>query len=140
MNCHYSEILAKMGEPIWWDEHAVPRFIPFSPDLVANIYAEEVALVLIECQSCQHPFKVVFSSADMDRVFNPEAKPLSESLSKEDGCLDYGDPPCIFCCPSGPTMSSTPKKVLEFWRHDVKEFKWVRVPELEKEFHDDDAD
>ncbi len=62
MFVRYNDILDHINEPPqWWDEHAVPRFIPFEPQRMANIYALEAALVLITCQYCKRPFHVAFS-------------------------------------------------------------------------------
>jgi hypothetical protein len=36
--------------------HACPRWGKFSRDQAANIYAQEVALVLIACQNCGYEY------------------------------------------------------------------------------------
>jgi hypothetical protein len=53
-------------EPLWWDEHRVPRFAPFHPTDVNNIYATEVALCEISCQECSRKFLVAESTYMMD--------------------------------------------------------------------------
>jgi hypothetical protein len=48
----YSDITERIAEPPkWWDEHGVPRYADYDPWRVANIYAEETALVEAACQA-----------------------------------------------------------------------------------------
>ena len=131
MNHHYKDIRDKLGIPQWFDEHAVPRYKEFHPTIVANIYAKEVALVLIACQSCSHPFKVAMSWP-FDLLQSGDT--LEESI--EVGELWYSDPPNIQCCPAGPTMTSITHKVLEFWRLDYNPYRWIRIPSLEIDLYD----
>lgn len=59
----YDDILSRIPEePIWFDEHAVPRYCEFDPKRVANAYADEVALVEVTCQSCGRLFHVAFAA------------------------------------------------------------------------------
>lgn len=125
MKHHYKDLTDKLGEPKWWDEVGVPRYCEFNPGENANIYADEVALVLIRCQNCGHEFKVCMSSK---KYFET---PLHEEIM--DHSLSYGDPPNFGCCPAGPTMTSDNVKVLEFW-YRSSDFEWVRAPYVEIEF------
>ena len=135
MNCGYSDIRALTNQCVnWWDEHAVPRYCEFTPVDVANIYAVEVALVEIVCQQCNAIFHVAFSWSRTESGISKDgewwfgmAEPMTIWRIKR---LHYGDPPNVGCCPGGPTMSSEPRKVLEFWRQSEK-FKWERVPDLQ---------
>lgn len=54
--------------PLWWDENGVPRFGTHHPRLCPNIYAEEVALLLIRCQACEHEFRVQMARDSMSLV------------------------------------------------------------------------
>lgn len=130
MNHHYRDITDKLGAPQWWDEHAVPRYCDFSPDESADIYAKEVALVLIECQSCETEFRVCFSSS---RTIWVRGALTQHSLAGdvERSLIHFGDPPNAGCCPAGPTMNSIPRRVLEFWSQDAR-FDWKRRPKLER--------
>jgi len=135
MNEYYKDIISKIEEkPQWFDEHAVPRYCRFSPDYLANIYAEECALVLIQCQNCSHRFKVAFSYSTMDKVrhkliFGKDKKmPTLADLIKGK-TLCYGDPPNIECCPAGTSMTSDSIKVLQYWSR--KRIDWVRDKSLE---------
>jgi len=130
MHANYRDIIGKLGEPRWWDEHAVPRYCEFSPDRVANIYATEVALAEIACQSCGHRFRVAFSWSQSAWI-NYQIPRLSEILCSY-GELDYGDPPNLPCCPAGPTMMSDPVGVIEFWKRDgTTKYEWKRDKTLE---------
>lgn len=45
--------------------------------------------------------------------------------------LEYGDPPNIECCAAGPSMSSVPRRVLEYWVKPVARGEGVeRHPKL----------
>ncbi len=150
MHHDYKDIRALTPiEPKWFDEHAVPRYCEFHPTEISDIYADETALVLIQCQACAHKFEVAFSTGRSQRLFNAAAQlsretdPRSEeakivwaaaeaaTLAKaiRDKILHYGDPPNIGCCGSGPTMSSDPDRVLQYWRR--VQFEWMRDPTLE---------
>ena len=117
MNTCYDDILSRIKDPpIWWDEYAVPRWCEFHPNQVANIYASKVVLLHIECQNCSTPFKVAMSCTNI----TPWRRTLEE--------LEYGDPPNSDCCGSGPSMSSVPIRVLEFWDSADPLKDWTRVP------------
>ena len=122
MLSNYADIRSRITEePKWWDEEGVPRYCTFTPDETANIYAKEVALVDIACQSCGHRFDVAFSWGSTEWVAGVPR--VHEPLTPEDAAhLHYGDPPNISCCPSGPTMNCDDLRVKEFWRKGGKEF------------------
>jgi hypothetical protein len=126
MKANYHDILSRISEPPhWFDEEAVPRFIPFDPDQAANIYATEAVLLKIECQSCGRPFEVCMTNSGYGQT-------LSEAVVAKS--IHYGDPPNIECCHAGPTMNSEPIKVLQFWLRVGCD--WTRVPELEIDVED----
>ena len=133
MNHHYSDIRDRIAEePTWWDEDAVPRYCKFAPSEVSNIYAEEVVLLLIACQSCGHEFPVALSRAShggLSAIVRGIKTPTLTELVRS-GSIWYGDPPNIYCCPAGPTMTSDTIKVLEFWRRQTIGG-WIRDEELE---------
>jgi hypothetical protein len=146
MNNYYDDIIKKIDEePQWFDEAAVPRYCKFSPKELADIYADECALVLIACQDCRHEFKVAFSQDMMGRMKwewmykglggkqakkNLKAPTIAESI--RDKTIHYGDPPNIRCCPAGPTMNCDDIKVLEYWERNSKtNHEWKRKESLE---------
>lgn len=153
MHHHFKDITSRIAEPPkWWDEHGVPRFCDFAPTEVADIYANEAALVLITCQNCGHEFEVAISLSDMDKIEamgRYEAKGLDTLRAAEkawelslarmikEKTIHYGDPPNTGCCAAGPTMNSEPRRVLQYWergRTDAKgkmNFDWERDPSLE---------
>jgi hypothetical protein len=139
---HYADIRRLTDcPPIWFDEYAVPRYCAFAPDQTANIYAKEACLYEIACQSCGRRFIVCDTWSTVDEALRGIPR-LSEQIRAHDE-LSYGDPPNVECCPAGPTMTSEPVRVLEFWRREKSE--WRRVAELEGDtirpaFWDDDEE
>ena len=136
MNAYYEDIISKIKQKSqWFDEHAVPRYCRFYPRHLADIYADECALVLIACQSCGIQFKVAFSQNKMDNIkyqmmfADKELPTLAEQI--KDRTIHYGDPPNIQCCPAGPTMNCNDIKVLQYWKRENLE--WVRDKSLEIE-------
>jgi hypothetical protein len=141
MKGSYDDILSRIADPpLWFDEHGVPRWVTFGPQEVSNIYCQQVVLLAIECQGCGAPFSVALSWAEHDGYLY---KAQALDVSTRNGSIHYGDPPNIGCCPSGPTMNSNPKRVLEFWQFSTDANStnnwrsWRRVPELEVELPDD---
>lgn len=130
MNCSYRDIRSRIPEPAqWWDEHAVPRYVPFAPKETANIYARQCALVEIACQSCGGLFHVAFSQATPFNPWTGKAYPTLADSVRDGSIHYYGDPPNVGCCAGGPTMSSEPRRVLEFWFR--QDWDWKRDPSLE---------
>jgi hypothetical protein len=142
----YDDIRSRIPEsPRWWDENGVPRYVPFTPDETADIYAQECALVLIACQSCGAEFLVAFSWPRIGFVKGAPITLTPLTLERVQR-LHYGDPPNVGCCMAGSTMNCDDLRVLEFWRKGGDEFTeerdgmrvclpgyfdWRRVPELE---------
>jgi len=135
MKGDYREILEVMGAPKWWNEHGSPRYVDFAPNESANIYAVEVVLALITCQSCGHEFHVCFSQGQYEMM--ESARSLASYIKDHD--LHYGDPPNADCCLAGPTMNSVPMRVLEFWSRELGNTKdgWTRHPEFELDIQPD---
>ncbi len=130
MLCSYHDIISRIPDPpLWWDENGVPRYVAFAPREAANIYANEVALVAIACQSCGTEFKVAFSWGALEwRAGVPSKREphTVDSISR----IHYGDPPNA-CCHAGATMNCEDLRVLEFWRESKNHWDFERVPELE---------
>ena len=135
--------LAEYREPTWFDEEGVPRWCDFEPDLVNDIYADEVALIKIACQSCGRRFQVAMSWSRMTK-----AAIAGERLSVRTPQLYYGDPPCyswyreiwdpidafkLRQC-SGSTMTSENLRIMEFWKRE--ECEWIRVSEFQVALED----
>jgi hypothetical protein len=143
MNCSYEDIRSRIREePGWWDERAVPRYCAFAPDELANIYADECALVLIRCQQCRIDFKVAFSGDSMRMgAWNTDGTRrwlIAEQIGE--GRLHYGDPPNIACCTAGATMNCLDIQVLEYWRKCMERgehfLEWQRDATFEVELED----
>lgn len=126
MHHHYADIRKRIPTPpLWWDENAVPRYDPFDPNEGADIYAQEIILLKIRCQSCGRPFEVAMSWSAMDEHVR-RVPSLEHRINER--TIRYGDPPNVECCPAGPTMNSEPDRVLQFWRRKPAR---QRVPALE---------
>ncbi|WP_066705035.1 hypothetical protein [Celeribacter ethanolicus] len=107
MHVFYDDILSRIAEPpLWFDEHAVPRYADFSPEQAAKISAQEVVLLLIRCQACRRDFRDALSSSEAKPVLAPKIEART---------LRFGDPPNVRCCSTGPAMNSISVQVLEYW-------------------------
>lgn len=139
MWCAYRDIIARCGPPLWWDEHAVPRYVEFQPHECSDIYAQACCLMLIQCQGCEAEFKVCISEGPYDKMRNGFS--LEQLVQKE--VIHFGDPPNTDCCPAGATMNSEPVRILEFWDRTEEHAlhgEYVRRPELELTLAPDWAD
>ena len=134
MHIDYKDITDKLGPPKWYDEHAVPRYCNFSPDEVANIYANEVVFMKIACQGCGEIFYVAMSTSGYN-FYTGEKYSFVDSLKS----LGYGDPPNNNCCIGGSTMSSNSLNIVQFWKKDYAvSFDWVRIPKYEIDLSEED--
>lgn len=126
MKRNYTDITDRLGEPLWWDDQGVPRYVPFHPGVIDVMRV--VALMEIRCQECHKVFKVASAWNNTSCIM-----PTPESA----GSLTYGDPPFVMCCRAGYTMCSEELRILEMWQFDVmrpREEQWRRLPEYEFEF------
>jgi hypothetical protein len=116
---HYEDILSRIAEPPrWFDEQGVPRYCDFAPNQLANIYAHECALLEIACQGCGHIFIVALDDKGANEAIampgrNSPWQKLADLIRSH--MIEYSDPPNIGCCGAGPSMSSTARRVLEYW-------------------------
>ena len=149
----YEDLREKLGDPLWVDEHGVPRYQPFAPDML-DIYAKFGALLEIRCQACHRPFQVGVSWSIIKCIGSGELVHWNEeghdgrpmvmpSVEEGVGAFGFGDAPwhetpdegvCV-----GATMSTEAVRVLEFWeRPDQPKgenfTEWVRHPEYEVTF------
>lgn len=109
MHTNYADIRNRISEePLWFDEFAVPRYGPFTPDAVANFYAREAVLVLAACQCCGHRFRLAIS-----RPYFKDDPDVATAICHRG--LHYGDPPNIRCCDAGPSTTVVELEVLEYW-------------------------
>jgi hypothetical protein len=127
----YSDITTRLGAPLWYDENGTPRYDPFTPRMTANIYASEVVLYEIVCQSCGETFLVADSWHVMDDMVS-RVPVGSVRQAVEERTLHYGDPPHHkrgeHLC-GGTTMNCDDLRTVEFWQRDALD--WERVPSLE---------
>lgn len=161
MHTHYGDILSRIiEEPLWFDEHAVPRYCAFDPNQTVGVSVEEVALVEIACQSCRRLFRVAFSGVNVKSLETLEERqariahqvnfrPIGDAIRAR--TLHYGDPPNVNCCLAGSTLNSVPIRVIEYWARgdrrylngtritDDRFFEWVRDEGFEIEMTPDEA-
>lgn len=145
-----------VAKPWWHDENGVPRFAAHHPNLCPDIYATEVVLLVVACQSCGREFPVQMSwsmggevilmakarlagTAPSDTAMGEAIRDTMLSTVVRNGTIHYGDPPNVGCCPAGPTMNVWDLRVLEFWSRNkpmTGSSEWRRIPELEIELPD----
>jgi hypothetical protein len=121
MHTQYLDIMSRIKEnPIWFDEHAVPRFDDFHPTALANIYAKQCALALVACQICNRKFRVALSCTAVTPSPTAPGRPMGRKIDEliQTRKISYGDPPNVGCCPGGPSSTSDMIEILEFWRRD----------------------
>lgn len=131
----YKDITSRLGEPLWYDRHGVPRYDPFRPDM-CGVYARYVALLDIECQACRKRFRAAVDYCGYESRFiggDLELKGPQLPTAEDEGDFRYGDPPPHDCpgrglC-AGSTMGSVTRRILEFWVKDG--FEWTRRREYE---------
>lgn len=129
MNTDYSDITSRLGEPLWWDYNAVPRYEPFKPSR-CGIYFKQVALLRVGCQGCSAQFKMAIEFG--------LHQPIDTSGSPSDFAEWFCgvDPPRHGAhgweeC-TGTSMTIEPIEVLEFWEPSNKgEEMYQRVPKME---------
>lgn len=141
MHEFYRDIRDRIPEdPIWFDEHAVPRYAPFSPGLCADVYAKEAVLLRILCQSCGYPMDVAVTCGYKYAIklgWWKREQELIEAAIKgtylvkeiQENTIHYGDPPYHACPGGGETMNCVDVAVLQYWRNTALE--WQRFPEYE---------
>lgn len=121
MRQSYKDIIERAGPPDWFDECAVPRYGSFEPSRVANVYAREVAFLLIRCRACGTPFKAAVSWPNASPV--PD-NPIAELIATRQLC--YGDPPNTACCAKSTFAGSVTERVLEYWYYQNIHTGWIR--------------
>lgn len=131
----YLDIRKRIPEPPkWFDAHGVPRYGDFHPSLSVNVYASEVLLYEIACQSCLRRFLVEENWSHLsinDIMAKRKTPPLSERVVRAE--IHYGDPPCFGdegCC-AGATMNCLDVKTVQFWSRVNDQREWSRVTALE---------
>ena len=133
----YQDIRSRIDEePKWFDGNGVPRYCKFEPRRTCNIYAREVLLLEIACQSCGKRFHVEtnwsrwgYIPSYLERIERETARHI-----KHGGDLDlrigWGDPPRHDCKGAGNVMTSDTIRIVEFWCKPSGG-EWERKPEYE---------
>ncbi len=145
----YRDLREKLGEPLWHDQHGVPRYAEFHPSLL-GIYDEWAALFVVECQSCGRTFpcaKGISKMSDHRRIVE-----LFEALKTADGALYnlivWGDAPwhdfegnqaSFDSQCAGTTMTTSVVDILQLWHRD-REWSPVAVEPWMIEKHCEESD
>ena len=125
MKAAYEDITKRLGSPLWYDEHGVPRYEAFRPRLCANIYAVEALFLEISCQDCGKRFGVAMTWTHWGSWAS-----WTEVIEERGQLPHYGDPPRHDCV--GDTMNCIDERVLEFWQRGKGALGgWRRVKRLE---------
>lgn len=127
----YEDLTSRLGEPLWYDDQAVPRYDPFTPDQ-CGIYDDWVMLQVVSCQSCDREFECATSSSRL--ALRVKTWDVADAMRNLYG---WGDAPWHTIDGSqcaGTTMTSDVGSVLELWHLGHGErLKWGRV-EIPKRF------
>jgi hypothetical protein len=125
MKPSYADIRNRIeAAPLWFDEHGVPRYDPFTPRM-GSIYARDVALIEIQCQACDFTalVSIGFDAWEMTPSYT---RPTTGNI----GSYHYGDPPIHGCV--GDTMNVESRRIIEFWSCNTF-IEWHRLAEHEVE-------
>ena len=111
MKQSYPDIIALSATPPnWYDVNGTPRYATHHPEFCPDIYADIVALIYVECQSCGRQFAVQVHSGHGARFAGGDVLRL-----------EYGDPPSHEddgnggSCVAGDTMTAIPMHLIEYW-------------------------
>lgn len=134
----YSDIRRRLGEPLWFDDHGVPRYDEFHPNM-CDVYADYVALLEIECVGCKQHFLVSaalskgkhYMRQALENIPAEQVREIVLPSAESSGDFDFGDAPrhstqwiCI-----GEVASCNIVAVREFWRRDLEDvLDWQRDP------------
>lgn len=125
MRISYQDILsATSADPHWWDAEGVPRFQPFSPEML-GYYDNLAVLVAIECVGCGSVFHVCASFQRFAILLGGTVPRDVEWLAKN---FVYGEPPRHGC--RGDDRFANELTVLEAWEKN-RDGVWERYPEYE---------
>lgn len=129
MNTDYSDITSRLGDPLWWDYNAVPRYDEFHP-LHCGVYFNQVALLRVGCQCCPKQFKMAI---ELDRRNKINTSGTPQDFAEWFCGFDpprHGDSEGPEC--TGTSMTIEPLEVLEFWEScEGGEEMYRRVPQME---------
>lgn len=124
----YRDIRDRLGEPLWHDEHGVPRYAEFHPKLL-GIYDDWAVLFNVECQGCGRQFPCAVGRSAINLVVqnslefadkDDAQKVLYQMLSWGDAPWHDGDRQC-----AGTTMSTDITAILQVWRR--VDMDWVQI-------------
>lgn len=126
----YSDIRERLGEPLWHDEHGVPRYAPFHPSLL-GVYDDRAALFEVMCQSCGRIFPCAAGTTRLWPIMagkGTEEETLDATLRR---IIGWGDAPWHThegggqC--AGTTMATTIAGIVSVWEKIDHEWQQVEM-------------
>jgi hypothetical protein len=118
MHRSYKDITDVAGEPLWWDDHGVPRYCEFAINEL-GVYIKVAVFAEIQCQDCAQRFNVGVGWSPYDFLPDPLDIPMLFPFR-------YGDPPNHGCI--GDTMGTETLAVMGAWKQN-KDFAWEAMPQ-----------
>jgi len=142
----YRDILdlaeAAGATPVWFDEHGVPRFRPFHPDLL-GVYDCFALLAKLRCADRYCGAEILVGAGwpriDLSAVIAGADDAAVRNIEQLVAGFSVGDPPRHNCPGAGETMVCDLVSIIEVWEQPgVSD--WVRRTDLEGPVDDEDAD
>lgn len=129
----YDDIHAAAGHvvPDWYDVNGVPRYAPFTPDML-GVYDCFALLVTIACQSCADRFLVGVGWTRWGTALDAETRAVEIKRYDLPGLardFRFGDPPRHGC--GGDSMTSVAVRIDEAWERSGS-IHWDRRPGVER--------
>lgn len=141
----YRDIKERLGKPVWYDRHGVPRYSEINPSDAAEIYCDCVVQLRVRCQDCGKVFNCVTAASKCNLNFsNPvtwfeefQSDPLKHSAGWGDAPWHDADgDECGFESQCAGTTMRTDWNVVTWW---LKEnFDWVEKPVPPEYIHFDE--
>lgn len=129
-------------DPDWFDEHGVPRFRPFHPDLL-GVHDCFALLAKVRCADRYCGAEILvgvgWQRIDLSALLAGRDSAAVRSVERLVAGFGVGDPPRHNCPGAGETMVCDIVGIVEVWERSGA-FDWVRRSDLEGPVDDEDAD
>lgn len=136
----YDDIRKAAGDktPLWYDGNGVPRYAPFTPQML-GIYDDFALLVEIKCQSCGEHFLVGEGwTRHHILMAKGEVEIVTRTLRKLAENYHYGDPPRHGCV--GDTMGCIEVRIVEAWHQTHETEDRPGIGKVISKWHDFERD
>jgi hypothetical protein len=121
----YRDIRDRLGEPLWHDQHGVPRYDEFHPSYL-GIYDDWAVLFVVECQACGQRFHCAHGLSSINLCIKSHMGDAAFAFEDKDDpsvvlphIVGWGDAPWHGTqqC-AGTTMSSDVVGILQVWKKE----------------------